>query len=82
MASLEDSYENLSAINISKNPAQHLRTKHINIRNHYIWNLVEDKIIDLRHVSIEDQLANIFTKGLDASKYISLRYFLGMRIVE
>ena len=62
-------YDNLSAINISKNPIQHSRTKHIDIRHHYIRNLIEDKIIDLRHVSIEDQMVDIFTKGLDASKY-------------
>ena len=62
-------HDNLSSINILKNPVQHSRTKHIDIRHHYIQNLVENKIIDLRHVSTKDQLANIFTKGLDASKY-------------
>ena len=74
--------DNLNAINISKNPIQHSRTKHIDIRNHYIWNLVEDKIIDLRHISTEDQLADIFTKGLDASRYESLRSSIGLCIVE
>ena len=66
-------YDNLSAINISKNPVQHSRTKHIDIRHHYIRNLVEDKIIDLRHISIEEQLTDIFIKGLDVSRYESLR---------
>ena len=66
-------YDNLSAINILKNLVQHLRTKHIDIRHHYIWSLVEDKIINLRHISIENQLAYIFTKGLDASRYASPR---------
>ena len=62
-------YDNLSAINISKKSVQRSRIKHIDIRHHYIQNLVEEKIIDLRHVSTKDQLADIFTKGLDASKY-------------
>ena len=74
--------DNLSAINISKNLVQYSRTKHINIRHHYIWNLVEDKIINLRHVSTEDQLTDIFTKGLDSSKYESLWSSLGLCILE
>ena len=75
-------YDNLNAINILKNPVQHSRTKHIDIRHHYIRNLVEEKIIDLRHVSIEDQLVDFFTKGLDTSRYESLRLSPGLCIVE
>ena len=40
-------YDNLSVINISKNPIQHSRTKYIDIRHHYIRSSVEDKIIYL-----------------------------------
>ena len=74
--------DNLNVISISKNPIQHSRTKHIDIRHHYIRNLVEDKIIDLSHVSTEDQLADIFTKELDASRYESLRSSLRLCVVE
>ena len=69
--------DNLSAINISKNSIQHSRTKQIDIGHHYIWNMVEDKIIYLRHISTKDQLADIFTKGLDASRYESLQSSMG-----
>ncbi|CAM8902256.1 unnamed protein product [Rhodiola kirilowii] len=58
-------YDNMSAINISKNLVQHSRTKHINIRRHFIRELVEKKVITLKHVSTEKQLAYIFTKPLD-----------------
>ncbi|MCI68219.1 peroxidase 4-like, partial [Trifolium medium] len=58
--------DNLSAINISKNPIQHSRTKHIDIRHHFIRELVEEKIVMLEHVATEEQLADIFTKALDA----------------
>ena len=75
-------YDNLSAINISKNPVQYSRTMHIDIRNHYIWSLVKDKIINLRHVSTENQLVDIFIKGLEASRYESLRSSLGLCIVQ
>ena len=74
--------DNLSFINISKNPVQHSRTKHIDIMDHYIQNQDENKIIDLRDVSTEYQLTDIFTKGLDASRHESLLSSLGLRIVD
>ena len=74
--------DNLSAINISKNPIQPSRTKHIDIRHHFIRDLVEDKIINLEHVSTENQLADIFTKALDAVQFENLRRRLGVCIHE
>ena len=61
--------DNLSAINISKNPVLHSRTRHIDIRHHFIRELIEDQIISLEHVSTEKQLADIFTKALDANQF-------------
>ena len=74
--------DNLSAINISKNPIQHSRTKHIDIRHHYIRELVEDKVIKLEHVTTEMQLADIFTKALDANQFENLRAKLGICLYE
>ena len=74
--------DNLSAINISKNPIQHSRTKHIDIRHHFIRDLVEDKIVTLEHIATEEQIADIFTKALDASKFENLRSRLGVCVTE
>ncbi|PNX68036.1 copia protein (gag-int-pol protein), partial [Trifolium pratense] len=49
---------NLSAINISKNHIQHSRTKHIDIRHHFISDLVEEGIVTLEHIATEEQLAD------------------------
>ncbi|MCI36366.1 copia protein (gag-int-pol protein), partial [Trifolium medium] len=69
--------DNLSSINISKNPIQHSRTKHIDIHHHFIRELVEDKVVTLEHIATENQLADIFTKALDAnSSYHWLFYWL------
>ncbi|GAU31624.1 hypothetical protein TSUD_63730 [Trifolium subterraneum] len=65
--------DNLSAINISKNPIQHSRTKHIDIRHHFIRDLAEDKIVTLEHVGTEEQLADIFTTALDVVQFEKLR---------
>ena len=75
-------YDNLSTINISKNPIQHSRTKHIYIRHHFIKDLVKDKVVTLEHVDIEEQLADIFTKALDAKKFEKLRGMLGIFLHE
>ena len=46
--------DNTSAINISKNPVQHSRTKHIEIRHHFIRELVEDGTLTLEFIHIDD----------------------------
>ncbi len=74
--------DNLSAINISKNPIQHSRTKHIDIRHHFIRDLVEENIVTLEHVTTEGQIADIFTKALDATQFERLRGKLGICLCE
>ena len=70
--------DNSSAINISKNPVQHSKTKHIDIRYHFIRDLVERKIVVLEYIPIERQNTNIFTKPLDRSKFETLRQVIGV----
>ena len=73
--------DNTNAINISKNHVQHFRTKHIDIRHHFIRELVENKTIVIEHVATQNQLADIFTKALESSKFVFLRKALGICIV-
>jgi hypothetical protein len=70
--------DNLTAINISKNPIQHSMTKHIDIHHHFIKDLVEENIVTLEHVATEEKLADIFTKALDAKQFEKLRGELGI----
>lgn len=73
---------NLSVINISTNPIQHNRTKHIDIIHHFIRDLVEEKSIALEHVNAENQLVDIFTKALDVFQFEKLRGKLGICLYE
>nr|GEZ79067.1 retrovirus-related Pol polyprotein from transposon TNT 1-94 [Tanacetum cinerariifolium] len=57
-------YDSQSAIAISCNPVQHSRTKHIHTRYHFIKEHVKNGIIELYFVTIEYQLADMFTKAL------------------
>ncbi|GKB71199.1 retrovirus-related pol polyprotein from transposon TNT 1-94, partial [Tanacetum coccineum] len=68
-----------SAIAISCNPVQHSRTKHINIRYHFIKEHVEKGIIELYFVGTEYQLADLFTKGLPKERFEFLVHKIGMR---
>jgi hypothetical protein len=55
------------------NPVQHSRTKHIDIRLHFLRDHVAKGDIILEGVRSEDQLADIFTKPLDKTRFCMLR---------
>jgi hypothetical protein len=54
--------DNESAIKLANNPVQHSRTKHIDIRHHFLRDHEVKGDIELFHVSTKNQLADIFTK--------------------
>jgi hypothetical protein len=56
--------DNTSTIQLSENNVHHDRTKHIDIKYHYIRELVKDKFIEINWVQSSDQLADILTKPL------------------
>jgi hypothetical protein len=65
--------DNESAIKIVTNLVQHKRTKHIDIRHHFLSDHVGKGDIVMEGVRIDDQLANIFTKPLDETRFCKLR---------
>ena len=65
--------DNESAIKIANNPVQHSKTKHIEIRHHFLRDHVMKEDIDIIHVNTEEQLADIFTKPLDEKWFCKLR---------
>ncbi|GJT63688.1 retrovirus-related pol polyprotein from transposon TNT 1-94 [Tanacetum coccineum] len=71
-------YDNTSAIAISNNPVLHSRTKHIDIRYHFIRDHILKGDIELHFILTEYQLANIFTKPLDEPTFTRLKAELGM----
>ena len=70
--------DNESAIKITKNPVQHSKTKHIEIRHHFIRDHVAKGNIELHHVNTENQLADIFTKPLEEARFRELRHELNI----
>ena len=70
--------DNTSAINLSKNPIQYSRTKHIEIRHHFLRDHAQKGDIALEFISTEKQLANIFTKPLGEEQFSKIRHELRM----
>ena len=67
-------YDNTSTINLTKNPIQHLRSKHIEIRYYFIRNHVQNN--DVIHefiVYTDNQITDIVIKSLSEIKFCAIR---------
>ncbi|CAL5390796.1 unnamed protein product [Camellia sinensis] len=71
--------DNKAAISIAHNPIQHDRTKHIEIDRHFIKEKLNKGVICMPFVKSEDQLADVFTKGLSSKVFHHICCKLGMR---
>jgi hypothetical protein len=65
--------DNDSAIWLANNAVNHSRTKHIDIRHHFLRDHEAKGDVALSHVSTDKQLADIFTKPLDELRFCALR---------
>ncbi|GJW06864.1 hypothetical protein Tco_1569287 [Tanacetum coccineum] len=70
--------ESKGTIELSKNLVQHSRTKHIEIRHHFLCGNVQKGNISIEKVASEDNIADIFTKPLKREVFSYLRLGLGM----
>ncbi|GJT12232.1 hypothetical protein Tco_0859274 [Tanacetum coccineum] len=71
--------DNQSAIALCCNSVQHSRSKHIDIRHHFIKEQVKRKVVELYFVETKYQLANIFTKALPRERFTTLLPLLGVK---
>jgi hypothetical protein len=65
--------DNESAFCLADNLVEHSRTKHIDIRHHFLRDHQQRGDIDIYHISTENELADIFTKPLDENRFCRLR---------
>jgi hypothetical protein len=70
--------DNSSAIKLSKNQVLHGRSKHIDVRYHFLRDLMNKGIIDLVHYRSEDQVADIMTKPFKLNAFEKLCGLLGV----
>ncbi|GKE24579.1 retrovirus-related pol polyprotein from transposon TNT 1-94 [Tanacetum coccineum] len=71
--------DNKGAIDLSKNPAQHSRTKHIEIRHHFLRDNVQKGHILIEKVPSVDNIVDILTELLKRESFNYLRLGFGMK---
>ena len=72
--------DNQAAICIAKNPQSHGRSKHIEIKYHFIREEISKKNIEVKYCNTEDMVADMLTKGLGKEKFVKLRALAGMAL--
>ena len=70
--------DSTGAVALARNPVQHQRTKHINVKYHRIRELLKGKEISLAYLQTEHQPADAMTKALPEAKFVKCRVALGL----
>ena len=74
--------DNQGTIALSKNPKSHSRTKHIDIKYHYVREAVDKKDTVLIYCTTEKMVADILIKGLAKPKFEELRSMMGAKLIN
>jgi hypothetical protein len=74
--------DNLSNIQLAKNPVFHARMKHFEVHYHFVRERVLSGEVELRHVPTDQQVADIFTKALGLDKLRQFSGALGLRHLD
>lgn len=74
--------DNQSAIKLVKNPEFHRRTKHIDVRYHYIREKFNEGVFSLEYIPSKEQIADIMTKPTPRKRFQELREMLGIKNVN
>ena len=67
-----------SPIALAKNPVFHDRSKHIDVKFHFIRDCVEERVLEIEHVGTQNQLADILTKALGRVRFFEIRQKLAV----
>ena len=74
--------DNQGSIAISRNPVLHSRSKHIDIRYHYIREAIDHGIVDLTYCPTKEMVADILTKAVSRGQFEYLRIKMGLQLVN
>ena len=67
-----------AAIAMAKNPVHHKRTKHIDVRHHFIRNEIAQKTINLQYCTSKEMIADALTKPIPKQQFQQLRTGMGL----
>lgn len=74
--------DNQGAQKLCSNPVFHDRSKHIDIRHHFVREALQNKTIDLKYVCSDEMLADVLTKGLKSVKHSKFVVGLGLQFFD
>ena len=74
--------DNMFAIALTKNLVFHARSKHIELRHHFIRDFVQKEEIQLEFISTNEQPADMLTNPITIDKFLKFRNMLGLTILE
>ncbi|GAU15418.1 hypothetical protein TSUD_44550 [Trifolium subterraneum] len=74
--------DNMSAINLAKNPIAHGRSKHIELRFHYLREQVGNGKLKLEHCRTDLQVADVLTKAVTVETFVRLRNLMCVKSLE
>ena len=63
---------------LAKNPVFHQKTKHIDVKYHFIREVLDDKLLELVKIHTDDNPADLFTKSLRAERFAHCRALMGV----
>jgi hypothetical protein len=70
--------DNQNCIKLTENPIFHDRSKHIDMKYHFIRDMVQRKIVKLQYIATSEQVVDILTKPLPLRQFVQLRGKLGV----
>jgi hypothetical protein len=72
--------DNQGAISLTKNPTQHVQTKHIDVQHHFVGERVENGEVTFEYCSIKDMVANVLTYALPKERHNKLITMFALKI--
>jgi hypothetical protein len=74
--------DNQSTITIAWNPEFHDRTKHIDVRYHFLRQVVDDGMVELTYTPTGEQVANVLMKGLPPASHNKFKSLMGIHRLD
>ena len=71
--------DNQAAICMAKNPQYHGRSKHVDIKYHFVREQVAAGTVELQYCQSKNMVADLLTKGLPSTQFVRLREMLGVK---
>ena len=70
--------DNQSALKLAASQQSHNRSKHIDVRYHYVRDAIKNKLIQVKYISTQEMPADLLTKGLLSAKHYKFMRMIGV----